>query len=442
MGIDTYTGERTYMIVDIHRVLKLEQFRGVALDEQLDQVQQLAAGLKGLRVMHVNSTADGGGVAEILQSMVPLMRDIGLDTQWMVIPGNDEFFNITKKLHNLMQGAEGVLTAEEASFYVAHSHKVSKMIREQGIAADLWVMHDPQSLPLYSFLPEINAVMWVCHIDTTAPNQTAAGALFPWMQTYPLTVFSMPQYVLPNLDQSLTRIAPPAIDPLLVKNLRPDRDAARATMASLGLDMSRPVITQVARFDPWKDPWGVIDAYRIVKQQRPEVQLALLGVIAAADDPEAMPVFEQIKQYAGDDPDIHLFIDGHVIGPNEVAAVQTGADVVLQKSLREGFGLSVTEAMWKGTPTIGGNCGGIRLQIEDGDSGFLVDSPEQCAERIVSLLEDRPLAARIAVAGTERVRSNFLLPRLLADYLGFFHELGVSPSANGRKAASASLANM
>ena len=412
------------MLVEINRTLRLDQFRGVALDEQLDQVQQLAAGLRGMRVLHVNSTADGGGVAEILQSMVPLMRDLEIDTQWLVMPGNDAFFNITKKLHNLMQGAEGVLTAEEASIYVAHSHQVSRMIRQQGIGADLWVMHDPQSLPLYSFLPEISAIMWVCHIDTTAPNPTAAGALLPWMQTYPLTVFSMPQYVLPKLDQSRTRIAPPAIDPLLVKNIRPDREQARATMARLGLDLSRPVITQVARFDPWKDPWGVIDAYRMVKQQRPGVQLALLGVIAAADDPEALPVFEQIKRYAGDDPDIHLFIDGSVIGPNEVAAVQTGADVVLQKSLREGFGLSVTEAMWKGTPTIGGNCGGIRLQIEDGHSGFLVDSPEQCAQRIMELLDNPDLAQRLAVAGTERVRSKFLLPRLLADYLGFFRELG------------------
>ena len=295
-------------------------------------------------------------------------------------------------------------------------------------------MHDPQSLPLYSFLPEINHTMWICHIDTTAPNPTASGALLPWMQTYPLTVFSMPQYVLPNLER--TRIAPPAIDPLVIKNQRPDMAQARATLARLGLDMSRPVMTQVARFDPWKDPWGVIDAYRLVKQQRPEIQLALVGVIAAADDPEAMPVYERVKEYAGSDPDIHLFVDPAVIGPNEVAAMQTASDVVMQKSLREGFGLTVTESMWKGTPTSGGNCGGIRLQIEDGDSGYLVDSPEQCAERVLSLLEDKNQAARMGEAGTERVRSNFLLPRLLGDWLGCFHELGVSPSANGHKPAS------
>lgn len=425
------------MLTDLDRVLKLDDYREIASEAQLDLARDLAAGLRGMRVIHVNSTADGGGVAEILRSMVPLMRDMGLDTHWMVMPGHQAFFEITKKMHNLMQGAEGQLSAEEMSSYLAQSWRVSQEIQKQGISADIWVMHDPQSLPLAAFLPG-QAAMWVCHIDTTQPNQGTAAALRPWLEAYPLVVFSLPQYVLPGLEPNTTRIAPPAIDALLQKNRRPDLDTAYSVIARLGIDPRRPLISQVARFDPWKDPWGVIDAYRMVKKERPDVQLALLGVIAAQDDPEAYSIFETVVQHAGDDPDIHLFTDGQQVGEAEVAAVQTAADVIVQKSLREGFGLSVTEALWKGTPVIGGNCGGIRIQITDGQTGFLVDTVEQCAQRVLSLLNDKALAQEMGKAGKEWVRDRFLTPRLMNDYLGYFHELvrapqtAPSPMLNGQ----------
>ena len=411
----------------LDRVLRLDDYREVAPEEQLDRARDLARDLKGLRVMHVNSTADGGGVAEILRSLVPLMRDVGLDAQRMVMPGDDTFFEITKKMHNLMQGADGELSAEETSLYLNQSWKVSKTIREQEIGADIWVMHDPQTLPLASFLPHNRHVMWICHIDTTEPNQSAVAAVTPWLNAYPRVVFSLHQYILPGLDTSATRIAPPAIDVTSPKNQKPDLEEARSKVAQLGIDPHRPIISQVARFDPWKDPWGVIDAYRIVKKERPDVQLVLLGVIAAKDDPEAFSIFESVAQYANGDPDIHLFTDGSQVGETEVAAVQTAAAIVLQKSLREGFGLSVTEALWKGTPVIGGNCGGIRTQIIDGQTGFLVDTVERCADRILELLNDRALAERIGNAGKEYVRTRFLTPRLMNDYLGCFHELVAVP---------------
>jgi trehalose synthase len=411
------------LVPQLDRPLRLDDYREIAPEEQLDKVRDLAADLKGLRIVHVNSTADGGGVAEILRSLVPLMRDVGLDAQWLVMPGHEAFFEITKKLHNLMQGADGVLSAQEVSTYVAQSWKVSRAMQEQGISADIWVMHDPQSLPLAAFLPQNQRAMWVCHIDTTAPNQSAAGALLPWLQAYPLIVFSLPQYILPALDPCQTRVAPPAIDPLLGKNCRPDLATARANIARLGIDPERPLVSQVARFDVWKDPWGVIDAYRMVKREQPDVQVALLGVIAAQDDPEAFSIFDSVAQDAGDDPDIHLFTDGRQVAEAEVAAVQTAADVIIQKSLREGFGLSVTEALWKGTPVVGGNCGGIRLQIIDGQTGFLVDTVEECAERMLTLLRDQPLAQRMGNAGKEWVRQQFLTPRLLSNYLEFSHEL-------------------
>ena len=184
------------LVPQLDRPLRLDDYREIAPEEQLDKARDLAADLKGLRIVHVNSTADGGGVAEILRSLVPLMRDVGLDAQWLVMPGHEAFFEITKKLHNLMQGADGVLSAQEVSTYVAQSWKVSRAMQEQGISADIWVMHDPQSLPLAAFLPQNQRAMWVCHIDTTAPNQSAAGALLPWLQAYPLIVFSLPQYNL------------------------------------------------------------------------------------------------------------------------------------------------------------------------------------------------------------------------------------------------------
>ena len=405
------------------RPLRLRDYQGIVPEEQLDRVQRLASELKGVRIMNVHSSADGGGVAEILHSLVPLMRDVGLDAQWMVMPGNEEFFGTTKRLHNLLQGADGALSKKEVSAYVGHGRDVAKALQCQGADADIWVMHDPQSLPMAAFLPHRQPSIWVCHIDTTAANQSAVEALVPWMEPYSLLVFSLSDYVLPQLPPQGVRVAPPAIDPLKIKNISPCPAAARDTMARLGLDPRRPIISQVARFDIWKDPWGVIDAYRLAREEIPGLQLALLGVIAALDDPEAFGVLEAVTRYADGDPDIHLFADGCQVGDREVAAVQAGADVILQKSLREGFGLTVAEALWKGTPVIGGNCGGIRLQIVDGQTGFLVDGVEECAQRLITLLGDKALAQNMGLAGKERVRHQFLLPRLLADYLEFFQQL-------------------
>ncbi len=378
--------------------------------------------------MHVNSTADGGGVAEILRSLVPLMVDVGLDARWLVIPGSEAFFQTTKRLHDLLQGAPGELSPVEVSAYVSHIRKVAREIQHQGIRADIWVMHDPQSLPLAAFLPQDQASIWVCHIDTTAPNPGAVEALLPWLKTYSRQVFSLPEYVLPQLDQCRIRVAPPAIDPLQTKNRIPDLATTQAAMSRLGIDPRRPLVAQVARFDTWKDPCGVIDAYRLAKEEVPGLQLAMLGVISAQDDPNALDVFDSVARHAGADPDIHLFTDGRQVGETEVAAVQAGADVILQKSLREGFGLTVAEALWKGTPVIGGNCGGIKLQIIDGHSGFLVDSVEECSKRMLTLLGDRSLAHRTGELGKERVRSHFLMPRLLVNYLEWFRELASGSS--------------
>ncbi|MFQ5827296.1 MAG: hypothetical protein ACE5IA_08065 [Dehalococcoidia bacterium] len=211
------------------RPLRLDDYRGTAEEEQLDRVQHLASGLRGMRVNHVNSTAHGGGVAEILRSLVPLMRDVGLEARWLVIPGSDDFFRTTKRLHNLLQGAEGELSPGEVARYAGHVQHVAKELRRRGESADAWVMHDPQSLPLPALLPQERAPIWICHIDTTAPNQSAVEAVLPWMEAYPLLVFSLQEYTLPQLDPCRIRVVPPAIDPLQTKNICPGPATARRT---------------------------------------------------------------------------------------------------------------------------------------------------------------------------------------------------------------------
>jgi trehalose synthase len=243
------------------------------------------------------------------------------------------------------------------------------------------------------------------------------------LQGYDRLVFCLPEYVNGSAPPDKIRFLRPAIDPLSIKNQRLAKAKAKEILAGLCIDPQRPLISQVSRFDPWKDPLGVIDAYRMAKRQIPDLQLALVGVIEAQDDPEAETVLEQAKQYTKGDPDIHLFSDPAQVGHFEVNAFQTASEIVLQKSVREGFGLTVAEAMWKGNPVIGGNCGGIRVQIEDGKNGFLVSTPEECARRVVELIRDEPLRKRMGPAGRETVRRSYLIPRLLRDYLSLIEEV-------------------
>jgi trehalose synthase len=240
---------------------------------------------------------------------------------------------------------------------------------------------------------------------------------------YDAAVFTMKEFVPRGVPTDMVRISPPAIDPLCSKNLPLPHSRALATLGRLGIDPGRPLVAQVARLDPWKDPTGVIDAYRTVRRSVPELQLALLGVIAARDDPEAVGVAEEVRKYAGGDPDIHLYIDPDQVGPEEVAAVQQTAQVIFQKSLREGFGLTVSEALWKATPVIGGRVGGIPLQLDNGIGGFLVESVDEAADRARWLLDHPPQAREIAVHGRDRVRARFLITRLLADELRLYADV-------------------
>jgi trehalose synthase len=387
----------------------------------VEETRELAEGLKGKRVLHVSATAFGGGVSEILYTIVPLMRDLGIDAHWNVIFGREEFFNATKLLHNSLQGDTATLTEEQWRLF----EEVNEL-NAKGMDGgwDAVVVHDPQPIGLLSTAAEKGGRwIWRCHIDLSEPNPEPIARLLPLIREYDATVWHMQRYVPVGVDGGV-RIIPPAIDPLSPKNMAFSPEDAAFVCQQFGIDVDRPLITQVSRFDPWKDPIGVIDAYRSVTRVVPEAQLALVGSMAT-DDPEGWQYFQHTFEYADSDPDIKILNNLNNVGAIEVNAFQSQSDVVLQKSIREGFGLTVTEALWKGRPTVAGNVGGIPLQITDGESGFLVENSEDCASRCVEILTDPELGKRLGRAGKEHARREFLSPRLLRDWMRLFGELEI-----------------
>ncbi len=402
---------------------RLQDYEGLVGAGPLSQVRAAGERLRGLRVMHINATPTGGGVAEILRSLIPMMSELGLDARWHVLDPDEEFFDFTKKLHNGLQGKPTVFSREEIERYWRHNEDTARQIREFGIRPDVLVLHDAQVLPVARFLYEYPYILWHCHVDLTRPDETVRRLVEPVTHFYARCVVSMPEYASPGMPADRVSVFAPAIDAFAPKNERIAAETASLLVDRLGIDLGRPLVTQVSRFDPWKDPWGVIDAYRLVKQEVPDLQLALVGALMAQDDPEGAAVLEDIRGYADGDPDIHIVADPEAATDVVVNAIQMVSRVVLQKSTREGFGLTVSEAMWKGTPVIGGDCGGIRLQIRDGDNGFLVSDVKSCAQRLLYLLTDEHEARRMGERGRQTVRERFLMPRLLADYLELLDQM-------------------
>ncbi len=387
--------------------------------ELVDEIRELAAGLQGARVVHLSATAFGGGVSEILYTLVPLMRDVGLECEWQVIYGREEFFNATKLMHNALQGAPEDLSEDDWDTWRRYNEMNA---RELTGGWDVCLVHDPQPAAVFQLVPEkAKGWLWRCHIDVSTPNPATIERLLPYIRDYPQSVFHVPAYVPEGMGGNVN-IVPPAIDPLAPKNMALSPEDASYVCQQFGIDVDRPLMTQVSRFDPWKDPLGVIDAYRIVKESLPEVQLALVGSMAS-DDPEGWDFFNATIAHAEGDPDIHILNNFNNVGAIEVNAFQSHSDVLVQKSTREGFGLTVTEAIWKGRPFIGGNVGGIPLQIENGVSGYLVDTVEACAARATDILKDPALGKALGRRGKEHVRKHFLMPRYLRDYLRVFTEL-------------------
>jgi trehalose synthase len=399
----------------------ISDYTHVVGKELTERIRELAKPLEGQRVLHVSATAFGGGVSEILYTIVPLMRDVGIDAHWNVIFGKEEFFNATKLLHNSLQGADETLSEEQWRVF-----DEINQINAEGLEGewDTIVVHDPQPIGLRRGAQDKGRNwVWRCHIDLSEPNPEPIARLLPMIEEYDATVWHMPDYVPNGMDgNDGVQIIPPAIDPLSPKNMAFSPDDAAFVCNQFGIDVDRPLLTQVSRFDPWKDPVGVIDAYRIVTEEVPDAQLALVGSMAT-DDPEGWEFFQKTFEYADGDPDIKILNNLNNVGAIEVNAFQSQSDVCIQKSIREGFGLTVTEALWKGRPTVAGNVGGIPLQIKDGEGGFLVDSPEECAQRCIEILADPELGKRLGRAGKEHARKDFLSPRLLRDWLELFNEL-------------------
>ena len=340
----------------------------------IEEIRTLSEKAKGLKILHLSATAFGGGVSEILYTLVPLMRDVGLETDWQVIVGREEFFNATKLLHNALQGAPEDLSSEEWHVY----EKFNEINASQLSGGwDVVIVHDPQPLAIRSLVPEkAKHWVWRCHIDLSTPNEATLSRLVPLIEEYDGSVYHLDRYVPAALNgRRPVHLLPPAIDPLSPKNMALSPEDAAFVCDQFGVDVDRPMIAQVSRFDPWKDPLGVIDAYRLVTEKMPEVQLALVGSMAT-DDPEGWQFFNSTLEYAAGDPDIKILNNLNQVGSIEVNAFQSQAEVVIQKSTREGFGLTVSEALWKARPFIGGDVGGIPLQVQDGTTGFLVRSPE------------------------------------------------------------------
>ncbi len=398
----------------------LNDYATIAARGLMEEIRRLAEPLEGKRIVHLSATAFGGGVAEINYTLVPLMQDAGLDVEWRIIHGQEEFFNVTKTIHNALQGNPQGLTPEEEQIFRRYNELNAAELTDE---YDFVIVHDPQPAALRDFVEESTGRwIWRCHIDLSAPNEGVLEFLLPSIARYDAMVFHRPQYVPRSAGLPLASIWPPAIDPLAPKNMALSSEDASYIVDQFGIDVSRPLITQVSRFDAWKDPLGVIDAYRVLKEDHPDVQLALVGSMAH-DDPEGWDFYQQTVGYAGGDPDIYILSNLNNVGAVEVNAFQVHSSAVLQKSIREGFGLTVSESLWKARPTVAGRVGGIVDQIEDGVTGWLVDSSVECAGACAEILSDPASARERALRGKENVRRRFLTPRLLRDWLVLFNRL-------------------
>ncbi|HET9481666.1 MAG TPA: glycosyltransferase [Candidatus Polarisedimenticolia bacterium] len=392
---------------------RLQSYAEFAGQEVLDHLHQLARFLKGRTVVHVNSTRVGGGVAEILARLVPLKRELGLDVSWEVVEGDADFFAMTKRLHNGLQGNTVNLPRRLIDSYEQINRANAERLRSRLEEADFVFIHDPQPAPLLGLCPKRKGLwVWRCHIDVSRPNRAVWKLLREHVKAYDASIFSLAAFAQPLPHPQY--LVPPSIDPLSEKNLPLEESEVREVSERFGLDPDRPVVAQVSRFDRFKDPVGVIRAFRLVKAHT-TAQLVLAGG-TATDDPEGEEVLQEVREESGNDPDVHILLlpaDAH----RTINALQRRADVILQKSVREGFGLTVTEALWKSRPVVGGRTGGITLQVVDRHTGFLVSTPEGAALRTRYLLRRPGERREMGEKGRRFVKDHFLLTRHLREYL-------------------------
>jgi len=392
-----------------HRITQIEDYEPLVGSENIERIREKARKFKGLRVANFNSTYYGGGVAETISSLTLLMNSLGLRTEWRVIQGTADFFSITKKMHNALQGGEIDLSSIKKEIFeqVIYENSVRNFLEH-----DFVIVHDPQPLPLIEHYEKKCPWIWRCHVDLSKPDVEMWKYLRRWIDKYDAVIVSCPEYK--QEMKPSRRVFMPAINPFSIKNRQLSDKDIDERLGHYKVSTDLPLVVQISRFDPWKDPEGVVEAFKLARKEV-DARLVLLGNFAT-DDPEGAKIFESLRACQEE----HILILTSGDDTALVNALQTRAAVVLQKSLREGFGLTVAEAMWKGTPVIGGNVGGIRYQIESGVNGFLVSSVQEAAEGIVRLLKDEKLREEMGQKARETVREKFLLTRYVEQYLDFF----------------------
>jgi trehalose synthase len=394
--------------------------------------------LAGKSVVHINAAPSGGGVAELLRSQIPLENSLGFRSTWLSIRAPRKFFVLTKKIHNLLQGKVGSLTLEEKSYYLIINQELAKSFDKfcEHYPCDLAVVHDPQPLALCNFLERKTPAILRMHIDLLTPNKNVLRFFQPFLEKFEAIILSNRDYIssFEESDRRRLKIIEPAIDPLTDKNESMDERYASRILEQFGINCLDPIVTQISRFDPWKDPLGVIRAYYAAKNDIPNLQLILEGFVLANDDPEATLIFEKIKKHAKGDPDIFLFSDQKVLKDISVDvfinALYTASTVLIQKSIREGFGLTMTEAMWKGKALIAGATSGALLQVKNGYNGIMVSSIEEASRAIVMLIEDPKLRMKLGREARRSVGKKFLFPRYLLDNLKIYQSTFLSGKKN------------
>lgn len=396
---------------------RIDQYRAIVGNEEIEKIIMISEELKNISITHVNSTAFGGGVAEILYSLVPLMNSIGIKAIWEVIEAPLEFFNVTKKIHNSLQGASIDLSKDEIELYLKVNE--NNALNKLKLETTHIIVHDPQPLGIRKFLGNDRKWIWRCHIDLSNPHRSTWNFISRLLRGYHASIYHLMEYVHPEAPTKIKYIMPPSIDPLSDKNRELSWSEIERILNKFGVDPEKPIIIQVARFDPWKDPIGAIDTYRIVKRKIPNVQLLLIASMAH-DDPEGWIYFEKTIRHAGEDPNIYFLTNLVGVGAKEVNAFQRASTVALQLSIREGFGLAITEAMWKKKPVVARPSGGIKLQVIDGINGYLVQNIEDAAEKVIHLIKNKDLREKMGENAYRYVLENFIITRHLEKYLNLF----------------------
>jgi trehalose synthase len=382
----------------------------------LDEIVGLAQTLAGTRVVHINTTAKGGGVVEILNALIDFFDGLGIQHDWQIVEIDPHAAPFMTKLIDTLQGGEpGEFSRQEQDAFDRTLADAAQHLRRA--PGDVYIVHDLQLAPLARVLPELRPAIWFCHMDVLAPDRNAERYIAQYLDDYSLCAFNSAEAILQAVPGARRHVVTLGIDPFKPKNSELGRARGLKLIAKCGIDPERPLITQVSRYDRWKNPWQAVDIYRLVKRRIPTAQLAFVGAMEAADDSTAQEVFDDLRAYVGADPDVHLLHDPACIGETEVNAFQRHSTVVLQRSTREGFGLTVTEAMWKRQPVVGTSATGLRAQIIDGQTGYIVDATDESAQRVIELIQSPALHGRLGLRAQQHVQQHFLTPIMARAYL-------------------------